>query len=140
MSSRNLGSFVLVVACALLACKKEDEPGKGSSVGVGNVGASSGECKAGEACACSGVGACNKKCVGGGCKFECHGLGACNFDCPDGKCSVESDATGAVNLDCAGGDCKLSCKGSGACAINSCKSGCSTACSGAGVCNCASGC
>lgn len=137
MSSRNLAYFVLVVACALLACKKEE---KGSSAGVGNVGASAGDCKAGEACACNGVGACSKKCVGGGCKFECHGVGACSFECPDGKCTVDSDAMGAVSLECAGGDCKLSCKGNGACSINSCKSGCSTSCTGGGVCTCPSGC
>jgi hypothetical protein len=116
----------------------------GSTAGIqtpsGTVGATSGDCKAGEACVCKGMGACNKKCAGGGCAFECHGMGACNFDCPGGKCTVESDAMGSVNLDCPGNDCTLTCKGTGTCTLASCKSGCKVACKGVGTCSCASGC
>jgi len=116
----------------------------GASAGIktpsGTVGATSGDCKAGEKCVCDGMGACEKKCAGGGCAFECRGMGACEFECPGGKCTVESNAIGSVNLDCPGNDCTLTCKGTGACTLQSCKSGCKVACKGVGTCTCATGC
>ncbi len=154
LASVALGACLL----ALLACKsgdkKEESSGpsvkveaKGNSAGVTvggkdgvQLGASSGECKPGEPCKCSGIGACNKKCAGSGCTFECDGIGACNFECPEGKCTVKSSATGAVNLKCEGGGCKLTCSGAGACNIDECESGCSTDCTGPGTCTCKSGC
>ena len=163
--SRVPRSELIALACvvaALLACKKDEEPtptvevkgnqgnvevkgsgDKGSGTvdtPVGKIGATAGECKAGETCKCSGLGACSKSCPGGGCKFECAAIGACAFDCPGGKCTVLGTATGAVSLKCAGGDCTMKCSGTGACNIESCKSGCSAECTGVGTCSCASGC
>jgi len=116
----------------------------GATAGIktpaGTVGATSGDCKAGDKCVCNGMGACSKKCAGGGCQFECHGMGACNFDCPDGKCTVESDAMGSVNLQCPGNDCTLTCKGTGTCSLGECKSGCKVECKGVGTCSCSTGC
>lgn len=120
--------------------------GDGGSVTLGNdktkieVGNTGGDCKAGDTCACSGMGNCTKTCAGPGCEFSANGMGNATFKCPDGKCTLKSQAIGNVTLDCKGGGCALECSGTGNCTLTGCSSGCSVKCKGVGTCSCASGC
>ena len=146
-----------VLLGSLLACKQDKKDEGGTDIHIGksdkaegvsvetdegkvNVGASKGNCKPGETCACTGIGSCEKTCAGKGCAFSCEGMGACELNCPEGDCKATSTALGSTQLKCPGGGCSLECKSAGSCQLTECKSGCKITCGGAGECSCTSGC
>ncbi len=67
------------------------------------------------ACMCSGIGNCDRACVGGNCHFRCGGTTNCNFDCAGGGCDLTCENTGNCILNCAGCGCTLHCNNTGNC-------------------------
>jgi hypothetical protein len=67
------------------------------------------------ACMCSGIGNCDRACVGGNCQFHCGGTTNCNFTCEGGGCDLTCENTGNCILDCPGCGCTLHCSNTGNC-------------------------
>jgi hypothetical protein len=99
------------------------------------IGVTEGTCRAGQDCSCSGIGVCERTCVGPGCTFVCQGTGACEFDCPEGGCTAIAQGEGSAELNCTGNDCQMRCEGTGTCEINGCIEGCDVQCRITGTCS-----